>query len=274
MNDQLSLMCTVAHPDDESFGFGGTLVRYATEGVATHVVCATRGPFGWPGAPAEHPGHEALAALREGELREAAAVLGLTGLHVLDFLDSHLAKVSPPELEEQLVALIRRVRPQVIVTFGPDGMYGHPDHITMCQATTAAVAAAADPTRHPHHLGLELAPHRVSKLYYIALTHEQARLSDEAYGTVTVHVDGVRNEFDFVGYDNWYVTARLDVAAFLDRRWEASIRHRSQLPGMQAVGTLSQEQKLALWGEECYYRALTFVDSGPGVESDLFAGLR
>src|SRR5688572_2227086 len=126
---QRRLMCILAHPDDESMGMGATLARYAAEGVAVSLVTATRGQRGWHGPAADNPGLAALGRLREAELCEAAQVLGLHDVQVLDHIDGDLDQADPAVALPPIVGALRRARPQVVVTFAPDGAYGHPDHI-------------------------------------------------------------------------------------------------------------------------------------------------
>jgi LmbE family N-acetylglucosaminyl deacetylase len=167
--DRLRLMAVLAHPDDESLGFGGTLAKYAAEGVETFLVTATRGERGrYRGLSRDdprHPGPEALATIREAELRAAASALGVHDLLLLDFGDQQVDRANPRDAIAAIAGCIRRVRPDVLVTFGPEGAYGHPDHIAISQFATAAAVAAADP-------GFAIAdaavpPHAVSKLYYM-----------------------------------------------------------------------------------------------------------
>src|SRR5215471_2845435 len=143
------LMAVLAHPDDESLGVGGTLAKYASEGAEVFLVTATRGEGGryrgfGPDDP-HYPGPSALAIIRETELRAAAAALGIREVSLLDYRDQHLDRANPREAIAAIVRHIRRVQPHVVVTFGPDGAYRHPDHIAISQFTTAAVVAAADP---------------------------------------------------------------------------------------------------------------------------------
>ncbi len=159
----LRLMAILAHPDDESLGVGGTLAKYAAEGVQTFLVTATRGQqgrFRGHREPPEHPGAERLGEIRERELRAAAAVLGVTDVAVLDYQDKALDRVDAREAVEAIAAHIRRVQPQVVVTFGPDGAYGHPDHIAISQFTTAAIVASAASARGGASGG-QAVPHRV-----------------------------------------------------------------------------------------------------------------
>src|SRR5690348_6808851 len=139
----LRLMCVLAHPDDESLGTGGTLARYAAQGVETYVVTATRGERGRFG-DGPRPDPQIVGATREAELRSAASELGVRELTLLGYPDGALDGVEPQRAQDTIAAHVQRVRPQVVITFGPEGAYGHPDHIAISQLTTAAVVRAAD----------------------------------------------------------------------------------------------------------------------------------
>src|SRR5262245_20992392 len=197
-NDQRSrrrLLAVLAHPDDESLGVGGTLAKYAAEGVDTYLVTATRGEAGrYRGhrGTAEHPGPQRLGEIREAELRAAADVLGIRDLTLLDYRDQELDRAEPREAIAQIAATVRRLRPDVVLTFGPDGAYGHPDHIAICQFTTAAIVAAADPACRGN--GDAPAPHAVKKLYYMAWPASTWRAYEEAFTRVISTVDGVERQ--------------------------------------------------------------------------------
>lgn len=128
-----SLLVILAHPDDESFPMGGVLAKYAAEGVRVVLICATRGEAGIPGLPPEATGR-----LRERELREAAATLGLTEVRFLGYQDGQLALVDPERVVNRLVDIMSEVRPQVVITFGPEGVSGHPDHLAIHRYATLA----------------------------------------------------------------------------------------------------------------------------------------
>src|SRR4051794_37120051 len=144
------LMCVLAHPDDESLGMGGALAKYAAEGVETYVVTATKGERG-------RSGSKEPLTLEAVELRAAASVLGAREVSLLGYCDGELDQANPTEAIGRIVAQLRRVKPHVVLTFAPDGAYGHPDHIAICQFTTAAVICAADGDYHPDYP----TPHRV-----------------------------------------------------------------------------------------------------------------
>src|SRR5437764_1163102 len=131
MAESLKLMCILAHPDDESLGMGSTIARYAHEGAEVHLLTATRGERGWLGDEASNPGLTELGRLREGELIAAARVLGIKSLALLDYTDGDLDQAAVDKIVPEIVGHIRRVKPQVVISFGPDGGYGHPDHIAI-----------------------------------------------------------------------------------------------------------------------------------------------
>lgn len=269
MSEQLKLMCILAHPDDETLGFGGILARYADEGVATSLVTATRGEHGWPGADEDYPGPKALGRVREQELHAAAEVLGLGEVRFLDYEDGQLDQADPREAVARIVAHLRRVRPHVVATFGPDGAYGHPDHIAISQFATAAVVAAADPS---YGAGNGLPPHRVSKLYYRGEREESAAAYEAAFGELVMEVDGHSRRL--VSWEPWEITTRIDTAAYAGRIWEAIACHRSQLPGYEALRRLPAHHRHNLWAVQSLYRAYSLVNGGRSIERDLFAGLR
>jgi LmbE family N-acetylglucosaminyl deacetylase len=141
------LLVILAHPDDESFPLGGTLARYAAEDVAVTLVCATKGEAGIPGLSAAD-----AAVIREQELQAAAHVLGVSDLRFLGYLDGHVAEVDEGTAVTQLVTLLQEIQPHAVITFGPDVISGHPDHLAEHRLVTTAFDRA----------GLE------SRLYYIA----------------------------------------------------------------------------------------------------------
>jgi LmbE family N-acetylglucosaminyl deacetylase len=267
----LTLMAILAHPDDESLATGGILARYAAEGVATHLVTATRGQRGWAGPPADNPGPAALGHLRERELRAAARVLGLRQVHLLDYMDGDLDQADPATVIAQLADLLRQVRPQVVVTFGSDGVYGHPDHIAVSQLTTAAVAVAADPAYRPNRAAVTL-PHRVAKLYYRVWTDAERAIYEAAFGELVMPVDGVDRRWQ--PWPAWAITTRVDTAAHWPTVWEAIAHHQSQLPNYRALAALPEATHRTLWGVQSFYRALSLVNGGRRLERDLFEGLR
>jgi len=269
MTNQLKLMCVLAHPDDESLGNGGILAKYAAEGVETYLVTATRGERGWFGDEREYPGLEALGKRREAELLAAARVLGITRVDFLDYIDGDLVQAHPAEVIAKIVGHVRRVKPDVVVTFGPDGAYGHPDHIAICQFTTAAIVEAASASSLYYH---DLAPHAVSKLYYMAPTYQLGVAYQAVFGDVVMHVDGVERRG--IGGPEWAITTRIDTKDYRQIVWEAVLCHQSQLVVYRQLEHASREHQKELWDCQTYYRAFSLVNGGRRVEGDLFEGLR
>ncbi len=269
MTNQLKLMCVLAHPDDESLGNGGILAKYAAEGVETYLVTATRGERGWFGDERDYPGLEALGKIREAELLAAARVLGIRQVDFLDYIDGDLDQAPPAEAIAKIVGYVRRVKPDVVVTFGPDGAYGHPDHIAICQFTTAAIVEAANPTSLYQR---DLAPHAVSKLYYMAPTLQLGLAYQAVFGEVVMHVDGVERRG--IGWPEWVITSRIDTQAYRQTVWEAILCHESQLVVYRQLEHVSQDYQKELWDSQTYYRAFSLVNGGRRIEGDLFEGLR
>jgi LmbE family N-acetylglucosaminyl deacetylase len=267
MNDGLRLLCAFAHPDDESLGAGGTLAKYADEGVETFLLTATRGERGWPDENRPYPGPEALGRIREAELRKAARVLNVSELIVLPYQDGRLDSADPEEAQRLICGHIRRLRPQVVVTFGPEGVYGHPDHIAISQMTTGAILRAADPAQAG-----EDPPHVVSKLYFIAETAEALQFYEQYASKLVIEVEGERRASTY--WPEWAVTTRIDTRAYWRQAWEAIRCHQTQLPSFSALQDLPEDSHARLWASQSYYRALSLVNGGRGLEEDLFAGLR
>jgi LmbE family N-acetylglucosaminyl deacetylase len=272
----LRLMAILAHPDDESLGLGGTLCRCAEQGVETFLLTATLGQAGrYRGlAPGDegHPGPEALGRIREGELRAAAAVLGVRDVALLDYRDQQLDQADPRAAIAQIAAHLRRVRPQVVVTFAPDGAYGHPDHIAICQLTTAAIVLAADATALVGGEGEASAPHAVSKLYYIAWPEGPMAAYQEAFRRLVSVVDGVEREPP--PWPEWEITTVIDTRACWETVWRAVSCHESQVTAYERLRHLTPENHERLWGWQSFYRAFSTVNGGRVRETDLFEGLR
>lgn len=260
-------MAVTAHPDDESLGFGGTLARYAAEGVDVSLVVGTRGERGRYGDGSEpHPGEEALGRVREGETRAAAEVLGVRHVRFLDYLDRDLDRAPPAEGAAAIAAHIRELRPQVLVTFDPFGGYGHPDHIAIAQLATAAVVVAASPGEG------DVSPHQVSKLYYVAWTDRVWAHYQKVFKVLSSKVDGV--ERFSVSWPEWSVTSTADAHDQWETVWKAVRCHRSQIGQYGPLEDLTPEDHRMLWGPQEYYRVFSLVNGGRKRERDLFEGLR
>lgn len=269
MTESLKLLAVFPHPDDESLGLGPTLVKYATEGIETYLVCATRGERGWTGPAETHPGFQSLGRIREGELRCAAVPLGLHEVTFLDYIDGEVDQADPQDAIAQITAHVRRIRPQVVVTFPLDGFYGHPDHIAMSQLTAGALVRAAD---CDYRDALDLPPFTVAKYYHMIDTHKLVQAFAETIGPISMEIDGVEREH--TGWPEWAATARLDTREYFDLAWQAVLCHQSQLPGYGSMVDLPCESLLSFWGEANFVRIFSLVNNGRRLESDLFEGLR
>jgi len=270
MQEQLKLMCVLAHPDDESMGTGGILSKYAAEGVATYLVCATRGERGWDTDAEDFPGSEALGKIREAELLRAARVLGLQRVDFLDYIDGELDQVDPAQAVAQIAYHVRKVRPQVVVTFPPDGAYGHPDHIAISQFTAAALVCAAD-CNYDHTNGYP--PHRVSKLYYIVDSNKVKDLFANFFGELSMEIDGVKRLH--VAWEDWAITTQVDATAYWQTAWQAVKCHTTQVKEIvEALDSQPENLHQDIWGRQNLYRVYSLVNGGRKLEGDLFDGLR
>lgn len=267
MTEQLKLVCILAHPDDETLGTGGVLAKYSREGIETYVVTGTRGERGRYG-DAPHPGLEIVGQAREQELRAAAAILGVREVHFLDYIDGDLDNVDPREAVMRIVTHLRRIRPHVVITFGPEGAYGHPDHIAICQFATAAIVRAADSSYHPD----KSLPHAVSKLYYMEWNAALMQAYFSAFREIKIMVDG--RERGANPWPDWAITTEVDTAAHWETVWQAVQCHKTQISIYKKLGELSPESHRALWGTQPYYRVFSLVNGGRKRETDLFEGLR
>ena len=266
---ELRLMCVLAHPDDESLGTGGALAKCASEGVATYLVTATRGERGRFG-DGPSPGPDIVGRTREAELRAAARELGLREVSFLDYPDGGLDKVNPAEAVRKIVGHLRRIKPHVVITFGPEGAYGHPDHIAISQLTTAATVCAADSSFGSFPTLAD--PHRVDKLYFIAWSTNKWAAYQAALRKLVITVDGEERQTS--PWPGWAITTVLDTSAVWPVVWRAVSCHTTQMSIYRKLAELSDDHQRSLWGTQEFYRAFSAVNGGRVQESDLFDGLR
>jgi LmbE family N-acetylglucosaminyl deacetylase len=171
--DQRCLLGVFAHPDDE-VSMAGAYRRYHDAGVRTALICATRGEEGEISDPALAT-RETLGLVREQELRVACRIMGIADLTFLDYRDGQLAAADPAEATGRIVRQIRRLRPQVIVTFDANGGYGHRDHIAIHRLTMAAFRQTGDVAAYPEHRADGLEPYAPQKLYFVAFPRATMR---------------------------------------------------------------------------------------------------
>lgn len=271
---KLILMTVLAHPDDEAFGLGGTLSRYAAEGCDVHLVTATRGEAGQIADPTLATKAN-LPQVREQELRAACRCYGIHPPFFLDYVDGQLPIVHQGQAVGKIVRLIRQLRPQVLITFGPDGIYGHYDHIAVYRWSTIAVDLAADPRCFPEDAEGVCQPHQVSKVYFRTLVEEQVRARSLAIDgrPAAVMMDGV--PFYFVGRPENEITTAIDVGAYADQKRRGIACHATQVgrhnPYVETPAAVMSDPHFR---REVFILDRSTVGRPEGVEQDLFAGLR
>ncbi len=283
----LTLMAIFAHPDDESFGIGGTLARYGADPeVRVVLLCATRGEAGEISDPGL-ASPEQLGQVREQELRCACRVLGVDALYFLDYRDSGMAgspenrhpralvMADPDQAVGRIVAHIRRERPDVIVTFDQNGGYGHPDHVAIHRFATAAFAAAADPARYPEQIAAGLKPHQARKLYYTAIPRRFFRTLVAKLQELGMEVPEryLRRRDDPLGLPDEACTTDIWVQEFWEVKRAAVQCHATQLQPDTFFALLPPELMRELQAWECFQLAQSLVEGDEG-SHDLFAGLR
>jgi LmbE family N-acetylglucosaminyl deacetylase len=241
------LFLSFAHPDDESFLAGGVSARYSSQGVRVVLSTATLGESGKAGDPPVCAPEE-LPAVREAELRAAAAVLGIHEVHLLGYRDRELASAPPDEIRQRLVRLLRASRPAVVVTFDPNGANLHPDHVAVSRFTSDAVAAAADSRWYPD----AGEAHAVSRLVWAPGRRPWEWLRDADLAR--------RGGADFV----------IDIAAWRARKLEALRLHRTQRASVER-NFLAQPDMDRLLSAEIFRLGCGSIERRP--LGDLFEGL-
>lgn len=248
------ILLLLAHPDDETFGPAGTIARYADEGADVHLATATRGEAGMLGDP-PITDREHLGDVRAEELHSAAKILGIRNVSFLGFRDGQLAVTPREKIVEEAVRQIRRFRPQVLISFGPEGVSRHPDHKVMCSVALEAFDVAADPNRFSRQLSDGMPPWAPGKLY-------QYEIAQEIFDEWGVPLAGVPRE---------KLTTVVDTSAYVDRKIRAFHAHRTQAKDYHRI--LSREGYREFCRRETYVLAKSLHPPGPLPESDLFAGI-
>ena len=278
------LLAILAHPDDESYGMGGTLARYSREGVDVHVVIATDGAAGsidakWQGDRSR------LAEARVGELERASQVLGVQST-MLGYRDSGYIgdpagehprawiNADKAEATGRVVAIIRRLRPDILVTHDETGGYYHPDHIQCCTIVTDAFHAAVDPEQYPE-LGPE--PFRPARFYYSAFSNRWVKFlmfymrlkgQDPTRAGRNQDIDYSR-----IGLPPEMITTTIDYRKYWDVKMAASAEHGSQGGGTSFSRMFPRWFQKRIFGYETYIRVNPPLKKGER-EKGFFEGLR
>jgi LmbE family N-acetylglucosaminyl deacetylase len=272
-NAGLTLMAVHAHPDDEATSTGGVLARYAAEGVTTVVVTCTDGRCGdGPGGvkPGE-AGHdpEAVVAMRRRELEASCAVLKVTHLETLGFHDSGMMgwptnaapgsfwTASVDGAAQRLAELIRRYRPDIVITYDENGGYGHPDHIQAHRVTMAAVALTDGP----------------AKVYWSTVPRSwMSKVAEHMREMGAGWEEPDVSELPPIGLPDEQITTWIDTTGVSDQKYEALAAHASQGDGALFL-SLGRERFGQLMGTEAFVRVQD-TTGAPLPENDLLAGLR
>jgi N-acetyl-1-D-myo-inositol-2-amino-2-deoxy-alpha-D-glucopyranoside deacetylase len=248
------LLAVFAHPDDEAFSSGGVLAALRERGVEVTLVCATRGEAGEILVP-DLATPENLGDVREGELRRAMAAVGVTDVRLLDYRDSGMAgtpenehpralmRASERAVAGQIAEVIREMRPEMVLTFGPDGYYGHPDHLVVHRATTAAVLA----------VGEETSGWRVGALYYATAPREWFKeMAERPDGRFR---DVPPEQVERMGTPRVEITTVLDVGPYVERKRAAMAAHRTQFGDDGPFRELSPDEVARILSREHFVRA-------------------
>ena len=267
----LRLMAVHAHPDDEAISTGGVLARYSAEGARTILVTCTNGEQGddnggvKPGDNGHDPGE--VAARRIAELRRSAEILGVGELELLGYRDSGMvgwkANADPDvfcnvpleEAGERIAGLLRRYRPQVVITYDENGGYGHPDHIQAHRATVAAAEATGIP----------------EKFYYSAFPKSAFAQMRQRLEEAGFDVEALGFSGDF-GVADELVTTTVDVSKYVGVKRGALLAHESQSDNFGPFTQLPEEVVVEGMSREWFI--LRSARAGMAGEDDLFAGLR
>lgn len=279
---QQSLLAIFAHPDDESFGPGGTLAKYAAAGVEVWLACATDGDAGT--IDADMLGRwSTTAQLRAAELCCAAQALGLRGIDWYGYRDSGMAgsadNANPKSLFQapmtqvigQIVGSIRKHRPQVVICDNEFGGYGHPDHIKLHNATVEAFRAAADPAQYP----AAGAPWTPQRLYFTAFTPGLLKLLVRLMPLVgrNPRKFGRNGDIDLLQVVSWEtpVHVRVDVRSHLATKEAASACHASQRGPQQSLRGIPRFIMQRLMRFETFQQGFPAPQPGRAPAKDLFA---
>jgi mycothiol S-conjugate amidase len=284
MPDQRCLLSVHAHPDDESSKGPATVARYHGEGVHTVLVCCTGGEEGDILNPAmDKPEvRENLADVRRQELAAATSIIGYDEVVMLGYRDSGMpgteANKNPDcfamapldEAVGRLVAIIRRVRPQVIITYPEEQtQYPHPDHLRVHEISVIAFDAAGDPDAYPE----AGAPYEPQKLYYSVWSVARMRAIHHKFLELGLESPLGERWLSRIDSEPNYTTS-VSTEGYDDVRGEALRAHATQVdPSSRMWFGLPPEVQRTLHPFDEYLLARSRVPAADGIEDDLFAGL-
>ncbi|HUX47557.1 MAG TPA: PIG-L deacetylase family protein [Dehalococcoidia bacterium] len=222
------ILLVFAHPDDESSSVAGTTAKYTECGVSVDLICATRGE---KGTRLDVPTEVDTAAAREAGLRVAAGITGIRNIYFLGYVDGDLEKVDTSEIASQIMNIMRKVQPEIVITFGPDGISGHPDHKAISKATTVAFEILTEAAGRPR------------KLYYVTIPESVlTNVGSEDVNGVTTRPDDE-------------VTTIIDISQHLDTKIRALKAHSSQQDARWLAEIFQQAGEVSGVGREFLYLA-------------------
>lgn len=243
------LLAVFAHPDDEAFGPGGTIAKYASEGTEVHILCATRGESGkWHEDSRKSHTHKMdvkVHHIREKELLQSTRALGVSKVEFMDFTDGELCNNLYHKIAEKIIKKINEFKPQIIITLDRLGISGHIDHITISMVTTYSFLKTKDP----------------KKLYYEVMTKKQ-RSQEERLDDYFIYFPE--------GYDESKTTTKIDYSKYWDKKYKAMLQHQSQLDDVKAIlKSLRKSPKVDYFILQHYRNVKVKFP-----ETDLFAGIK
>ena len=283
MSRHRMLVC-FAHPDDEAFPVGGTLASYTARGVDVRLVCATSGEEGEIRQPSSAT-RDTLPQVRREELKASCRALGLQEPVLLYHRDSGMQgdeannhpqafiRVPAEQVVEPLVAEMRGFRPHVVLTFGADGLYGHPDHCAMSEHATAAFHLAGDPQAFPHQLADRMQPYSPLRLFYSARPRgfRMAQATRFREAGLDVPMPSIERRNDGVPPEELHLD--MDVSAYMEQK-KASLRsHFTQMQVDSPYWRVSHEVLAETLGREHFMRGYPPVEPGATVPADFFSGI-
>lgn len=259
------ILALFAHPDDE-LAVGGALARFAAEGAAITLVCATRGEAATIYSPPEYGATpENLAEVRTRELECCCAALGISDLRWLDWPDGGIAGLDREAATAQVIGLLRTVRPQIVFTHPAHGGYPHPDHIAVHQIMLAAWHAAADPAVQP-----ELGPAWAASKLYARVFPQSFFDANPGFAQFRVQLNG--QQLPFFGTPDEEIAVSLEVAPWVERRMAAWDCHASQHNPQGMWSGVSDEARRAYASREALQLIAHHLPSAPQPGDDLWAG--
>jgi len=279
-NDEFTILAVHAHPDDESISTGGILAKYSAKGLRTVLAYGTRGEAGDilnPQFVSPKPGLN-IKEIRAIELEAAVKVLAVGAVYFLGYRDSGMAgspdndhphafvQADIQEATARLVEIIRRVRPQVIVTYNEKGTYLHPDHIMANRVTLRAFQASGEAQ---FEIGEALEPWQPSKLYYTAIPLERIR---RMYKIVKERGEEPGFDPEVLGTPENKISTVVDVREYLSRKLEALDCHQSQMNPNSVIRRMSEEMRVEAMGYE-HFQCVQGCPAADTKETDLFEGL-